>query len=481
MSRQPFASAERSRVRISGLVLLLGALFSVAVVAWVGIRFEDAESELAMEREQRRLANLASLLSVELAGELANLARDPPRRADPPPAESGTWTTRITAGDGREVEVQVRIGELFHAADHLDSADERVFVQPPGAAKFFDLHGLSAGPGVLAELVARGEETGMLDDAQAQQLGLPAYPAFASVAAVDGGVLGVWRVAVVGSSHEEVERDRRGMLRVIIKVLLSGISTAAFGYFAFREFRAQVMARHQLELAEQRRAGEEVLARENRTATMLTLASGVAHEVGTPLGLIRVKAEVLRDALQDSPEEADARTILGQVDRLRDVVEGFLRVARGSMPEQTRVAPATLALAVRDLIAHRFQAAEVELEVELAPDVPDVRVNALLVEHALINLLVNACDASPPGGRVTLVVRSEAREVVFEVLDEGEGVRDEDRERLLKPFFSRKAHGTGLGLALTNEIARMSRGSVTLAARSPRGAVATLRLPREIP
>lgn len=481
MTRQTFAPAERSRVRISGLALLLGAILSVTAVALVGIRFEDAESELAMQREQRRLGNLASLLSVELAGELASLARDSPRTADLATAEPGTWTTRVAVGDGRELDVRVRIGELFHAADYLDSADERVFVQPPGAARFFDLHGLSAGPGVLAELVADGEDTSMLSADQALQLGLPGYPAFVSVAAADGGVLGTWRVAVVGSTHEEVERDRRGMLRVIIKVLLTGITTAVFGYFAFREFRAQVMARHQLELAEQRRTSEEVLARENRTATMLTLASGVAHEVGTPLGLIRVKAEALRDALQDSPEEQDARTIIGQVERLRDVVQGFLRAARGSMPEQTRVAPATLAQAVRDLIAHRFQAAEVALEVEIAPETSDVRVNALLVEHALVNLLVNACDASPRGGRVTLRVRQEGQDVVFEVLDEGEGVREEDRERLLKPFFSRKAHGTGLGLALTNEIARMSRGSVTLAMRSPRGAIATLRLPREVP
>lgn len=481
MTRQPFAPAERSRVRINGLVLVLGAVLSVAMVAWVGIRFEDAESELAMQREQRRLADLASLLSVELAAELANLARDSRPTAVSPVAESGTWTARVAGGDGRELGVQVRIGELFHVADHLHSADERVFVQPPGAATFFDLHGLSSGPGVLAALVERGEDTGMLSDEQAQQLGLPAYPAFVSVAAADGGVLGTWRVAVVGSTREEVERDRRGMLRVIIKVLLTGITTVAFGYFAFREFRAQVMARHQLELAEQRRAGEEVLARENRTATMLTLASGVAHEVGTPLGLIRVKAEALRDALQDSPEEQDAKTILGQVDRLRDVVQGFLRVARGTMPEQTRVAPSTLAQAVRDLIAHRFQAAEVALQVEVAPEMPDVRVNALLVEHALVNLLVNACDASPRGGQVTLRLRHEHEDVVFEVLDEGEGVREEDRERLLKPFFSRKAQGTGLGLALTNEIARMSRGSVTLASRSPRGAIATLRLPREVP
>lgn len=478
MTRRPVAPAKRSRVQISGLVLVLGAVLSVAVVALVGIQFEDAESELAMQREQRRLRNLASLLSVELSAELANLARDRPQTAVPPAA---AWTTQVAAGDGREIDARVRIGELFHAADHLDSTDERVFVQPPGAAKFFDLHGLSAGPGVLAEMVGRDEDTGMLSDDQALQLGLPAYPAFVSIAEADGGVLGTWRLAVVGSTREEVERDRRGMLRVIIKVVLTGITTAAFGYFAFREFRAQVMARHQLELAEQRRAGEEVLARENRTATMLTLASGVAHEVGTPLGLIRVKAEALRDALQDSPEEQDARTILGQVDRLRDVVQGFLRVARGSMPEQTQVAPATLAQAVCGLIAHRFETAEVELQVEIAPDVPDVRVNALLVEHALVNLLVNACDASPRGGRVTLHVRPEREDVVFEVLDEGEGVREEDRERLLKPFFSRKAQGTGLGLALTNEIARMSRGSVTLAARSPRGAIATLRLPREVP
>lgn len=481
MTRPSFAPAERSRVRISGLALLLGAVLSVAAVALVGIRFEDAESELAMQREQRRLGDLASLLSVELAGELANIARDRPRTADPPAAEPGTWTTRVAAGEAREGNVSVRIGELFHAADHLDSADERIFVQPPGATRFFDLHGVMAGPGALAQLVASGEHTGMLSAEQALQLGLPAYPAFVSVAAADGGVLGSWLVAVVGSTHEEVERDRRGMLRVIITVLLTGITTAGFGYFALREFRAQVMARHQLELAEQRRAGEEVLARENRTATMLTLASGVAHEVGTPLGLIRVKAEVLRDVLQDTPEEQDARTILGQVDRLRDVVQGFLRAARGNMPEQTPVDPATLVQAVRDLIAHRFQAAGVELQTELAPGTPKVRVNALLVEHALINLLVNACDASPRGARVTLRVHQEGDDVVFEVLDEGEGVREEDRERLLKPFFSRKAHGTGLGLALTNEIARMSRGSVSLAARSPRGAIATLRLPREVP
>lgn len=481
MTREPFAPAERSRLRINGLLLLLGALLSVAVVAIVGIRFEDAESELAIERERRRLGNLASLLSIELAAELESAARYSSRAAEVSAAEPGTWSTEVAGEGGGTVQVSVRIADLFHAAHDLDSADERVFVQPPGAARFYDLGGLSSGPGVLARLVSGGATTGMVSAEEAQQLGLQAYPAYVSVAAADGGTLGTWRVAVVGSTGEEVERDRRGMFRVIIKVLLTGITTAVFAYFAFREFRAQQLARHQLELAEQRRTSEEVLARENRTATMLTLATGVAHEVGTPLGLIRVKAEVLRDALQDSPEEQDARTILGQVDRLRDVVQGFLRVARGSVPEQTRVLPEALAEAVRGLITHRFQAAEVELVVEIAEGLPGVRVNAMLVEHALVNLLVNACDASPRGSKVTLRIRQDGGDVVFEVLDEGEGVREEDRAQLLKPFFSRKAHGTGIGLALTNEIARMHRGTISLAGRSPRGAIATLRLPGEGP
>ncbi len=477
MPRPPFAPAERSRLRINGLVLLLGAVLSVVMVALVGIWSEDAESELAMQREQRRLDNLVSLLSIELAGELASIARDPSQTAGIAASEPGTWTPDA----GRELGVRVRIADLFHAADYLDSADEHVYVQPPGAPSFLDLHGAPARPGVLARIVASGADSDMLSAAEALELGLPAYPAFVSVDVADGGSLGIWRVAVVGSTHQEVERDRRGMWRVVIKVLMTGVTTAAFGYVAFRVFRTQVTASHQLELAEQRRVSEEVLARENRTATMLTLAAGVAHEVGTPLGLIRVKAESLRDALQDSPEEQDAATIIRQVDRLRDVVQGFLRAARGSMPAQTMVAAGTLATAVRDLIAHRFVAAGVELQVELGPELPGVRVNALLVEHALVNLLINACEAAPQGSVVTLRVRPDGGDVLFEVLDEGEGVREEDRERLLKPFFSRKAHGTGIGLALTHEIARMSRGTITLAARSPRGAIATLRLPREAP
>ncbi|MCB9569162.1 MAG: hypothetical protein H6710_18430 [Myxococcales bacterium] len=468
-------------------MLLLGALLCVAAVAAVGIRFENAESDLAMKREEKRLADLAALLAVELAVELGSLQRDAARRIDlgaaaddAARARDGTWSASVPDGRGGVVPLCVDIKQLFHAADHLDSVDEHIFIQPPGALSFLDLRGDPAAPGILDRLDGLGGRAGtLLSDDQAQALGLPAYPAFVSVDVADGGVLGPWRVAVVGSTHQEVERDRRGRLRVIIKVLLTGTTTIAFAFLAFRMFRAEVSARHALELAEQRRASEEVLARENRTATMLTLAAGVAHEVGTPLGLIRVKAEALRDTLEDSPEERDAETILAQVDRLREVVQGFLRVARGSVPEQAMVSPEALVRAVHDLIAHRFQSAEVRLEIEVAPDLPNVKVSPLLVEHALVNLLINARDASPPGGLVTLCARREGRHVLFEVLDEGEGVRPEDRERLLKPFFSRKAHGTGLGLALTNEIARMHRGAVTLASRPTRGAIATLKLPTE--
>jgi signal transduction histidine kinase len=254
----------------------------------------------------------------------------------------------------------------------------------------------------------------------------------------------------------------------------------AFGYLAFRDFRSELLARHELALAEQRRAGEQVLARENRTATMLTLAAGVAHEVGTPLGLVQVKAEALRDALADTPEEADARTILAQVHRLREVVQGFLRVARGRAPDQVSIQPVSLVHAVQALVQHRFEAAGVGLVVEIdGDDVPGIRASRLLVEHALVNLLINACDASPRGSTVRLRARRDGDAVCFDVLDEGEGLGSEDPELLLEPFLSRKDHGTGLGLAITHEIARMHRGEVALRPREKRGTAATLRLPQE--
>jgi signal transduction histidine kinase len=111
--------------------------------------------------------------------------------------------------------------------------------------------------------------------------------------------------------------------------------------------------------------------------------------------------------------------------------------------------------------------------------VPNVRCEPLLFKHALVNLLLNACDASPPGGTVRLEVQADSVEVAFVVTDDGEGITPANAARALAPFFTTKprGQGTGLGLAIANEIASTHRGSLAIAPKSPRGTRASITIP----
>jgi len=96
-----------------------------------------------------------------------------------------------------------------------------------------------------------------------------------------------------------------------------------------------------------------------------------------------------------------------------------------------------------------------------------------------VNLLLNACDASPPASTVHVDVTADASEITFAVTDEGEGITREHAARATEPFFTTKPSGTGLGLAIANEIAKTHRGTLDLAQRTPHGTRACIRIPLE--
>ncbi|MGE5182417.1 MAG: sensor histidine kinase, partial [Acidobacteriota bacterium] len=135
-----------------------------------------------------------------------------------------------------------------------------------------------------------------------------------------------------------------------------------------------------------------------------------------------------------------------------------------------------------ELVAHRFARARVELAVAAGDELPAVRCEPLLFKHALVNLLLNACDASPAGATVHLDVRAEGGEVVFAVTDDGDGIAPADAARAIEPFFTTKpaGKGTGLGLAIAREIASSHRGSLAIAPRDPRGTRAQISVPTEV-
>jgi signal transduction histidine kinase len=153
-------------------------------------------------------------------------------------------------------------------------------------------------------------------------------------------------------------------------------------------------------------------------------------------------------------------------------------MARGDAPAARDLAPGEVARRALALCEHRFARAGVSLVGDLPEGLPAIRGDASLIEHAIVNLLLNACDACERGGHVQLAVEP-GQAVGFVIADDGAGIERVDALRITEPFFTTKpsGKGSGLGLAIVAEIAKHHRGTLTLTARVPRGTVARLEIP----
>lgn len=356
-----------------------------------------------------------------------------------------------------------------------------LFVEPPTLARLLDTHGgVVDAPAVMAAL-ARGDASAVLTRDDAERIGLPARTAVMGLAHVEVPGKGRFGVAVVATARDVRDRERRASLRLVSSVLLAGGLVFAFGSLSLRMQRKELELERELTIAEFGRERDERLVRASRAATMGTLATGVAHEISTPLGVIVGRAEQLlaRATAEGGDERAarGARAILEQAERIRDVVRGFLDLGRGGQPTLAVVAPATLVRGAVRLVEHRFEKQNVQLSTSVPDDLPSIHCDVRLMEHALVNLLLNGCEAAE--SRVRVDVRAEASKIVFAVIDDGPGVSAEVAARATEPFFTTKpaGQGTGLGLAITNEIVKAHRGHLALAAETPKGTRATIELP----
>jgi signal transduction histidine kinase len=207
---------------------------------------------------------------------------------------------------------------------------------------------------------------------------------------------------------------------------------------------------------------------------------GIAHEISTPLGVILGRAEQLLHRVGDDERAAHAaRVIMDQSERLKLLVRRFLDLARGGAPTFARVDSSSVVRGAVALVNHRFGRIGVTLTTDIPAQLPLIQCDPALLEHALINLLLNACEACTPGGTVDLTARSDGREVAFVVSDDGAGITEEDAARAAEPFFTTKpeGQGTGLGLAIASEIVKSHRGVLTIEPRLPRGTRACIEIP----
>lgn len=214
-----------------------------------------------------------------------------------------------------------------------------------------------------------------------------------------------------------------------------------------------------------RKRVEQEMQRADRLALIGQLAAGLAHEIGTPLNVIAGNAELLRLELQ-AQESADEylTTIITQTDRVTRLMYQLLALARHRQPVQEPVVVHEPLEQALNLLKTRFDREAITVVVEVPADLPPVRGVAAQLEQVLLNVLVNAWQAMPCGGVIT--VRAwvpDARYVRVVVQDTGSGIAPTDLAHVFEPFYTTKGErGTGLGLTVCRQLVENHGGRIQL-------------------
>ncbi|UCF68237.1 MAG: HAMP domain-containing protein [Acidobacteriota bacterium] len=244
---------------------------------------------------------------------------------------------------------------------------------------------------------------------------------------------------------------------------------------AFNEMAASLRAH---------RARERELRRKEKLTALGMLAAGVAHDVRNPLHAINLTLDHLRDA--SAPDEPERRRqfdrgieiIRDEIARLDRLVENFLAFARGGKNERVEVDVARLLEETGELVRKEAQQRRVVVELAVEDSLPLIWGDSAAIRSSILNLVVNAFEAMPDGGRLELVARRADGGVTVEVRDTGRGVPDQMRERLFEVAQTTKDHGCGLGLAMVHHvIVEEHRGRVELLSDEAAGTTVRLLLP----
>jgi signal transduction histidine kinase len=226
---------------------------------------------------------------------------------------------------------------------------------------------------------------------------------------------------------------------------------------------------------------EEQLRRAERLSALGELSAGLAHEIRNPLGAIRGTAEILQDGIDPEDKRFEfARILVREVDRLNQVVEDFLRFARPVPPARERCDLLPLVEEVFGLARPLAERCGVRLE--LAPgEAPPVPGDRGQLRQVFLNLALNAVQAMPAGGTLTVSATPADGAVRIAFADTGGGIAPENLPKVFNPFFTTRREGTGLGLAIVQRIVQGHGGRIDVASRMGEGATFIVTLPLAVP
>ncbi|HEX8341699.1 MAG TPA: ATP-binding protein [Tepidisphaeraceae bacterium] len=256
----------------------------------------------------------------------------------------------------------------------------------------------------------------------------------------------------------------------IVIGLLLGLATAGVA--------STLLYRRNVALGERARAAE-------RLAELGTLTAGLAHEIKNPLSTVQLNLQLLQEDLQQtgcSPRVTTRlTTVTREATRLRDILDSFLRYAGRIELQRERVNLDLLLEELVDFLAPQAQLGRVRLRHIPAAEPVVADADPRLIKQAALNLMLNALQAMPGGGELIVDAGREDGAVTLSVTDTGPGIALEEQGRIFQAYVTRKKGGTGLGLPMTQRIAREHGGAVELQSEVGKGSRFTIKLPAAKP
>ncbi len=243
----------------------------------------------------------------------------------------------------------------------------------------------------------------------------------------------------------------------------------------------------QLEVANRSlQEAEAAVRRSDRLAALGQLTAGLAHELRNPLGTIRASSEMLRKSLTGSESEVTAEMagfIQTEVDRANSLITRFLEFAR---PLPLRRTPVSLADTLDRAISqyeHTAPRPDVSIYKNYSPEIPLLEMDGEWMERVVYNLVMNAAQASAAGSAVTVKTRllEDNRQAEISVIDRGSGIDPQNRENIFNPFFTTKADGVGLGLAIVSKVIDEHGGKILVESEPGKGSIFRIVLPVKAP
>jgi PAS domain S-box-containing protein len=240
-----------------------------------------------------------------------------------------------------------------------------------------------------------------------------------------------------------------------------------------RTFTGIVRDLSELRLAQERARSAEQLA------SLSLITAGIAHDIGTPMNVILGYADMLRDSLEDPKDRRRAKVIAEQVRRVTDLLQTLLNIARPHQPVRRPLQIEEVLAHALDFFREKLRTRDIEVDRHFGAG-PAMLGDRDRLEQMFLNLIVNAADAMPKGGRLFVAIEHTMDgEIEITIEDSGEGIAPDALERIFEPFYTSKERGkgTGLGLVVSRSIVLDHEGSIEVESELDKGTRFRIRFP----